>query len=96
MAEVDRVQLRVIGRVQGVGFRYFVQTRATSLGLRGWVRNESDGSVLLLAEGDPDSLARLLKAVGVGPRGARVDHTVTEPVTDSSPLRPFEVRYSEW
>lgn len=96
MNQIDRIQLRVVGRVQGVGFRYFVQDRARSLGLRGWVRNEGDGSVVLLAEGDSESLALLRQAVSQGPRRARVNAVSAEPVTDLSKLPDFEVRYPGW
>jgi acylphosphatase len=96
MGELDRIQLRVVGRVQGVGFRYFVQTRAQSLGLRGWVQNEDDGSVIVLAEGDTRSLESLQQSVTRGPRGARVDSVVREPVADAGPLREFKVRYPGW
>lgn len=62
----------VHGEVQGVGFRYFVQRRARDLGLKGWVRNNDDGSVELVAEGPPRALDELERAVGAGPRMARV------------------------
>ena len=93
VTEPDRIQLRVVGRVQGVGFRYFVQSRARSLQLCGWVRNEDDGSVLVLAEGDQKSLDSLRQSLVRGPRSARVDSVEDEPVTDRGPLAEFEVRY---
>ncbi len=61
------------GRVQAVGFRVFVASRASALGLRGWVRNGSDGSVECLAEGRRADLETLLAALELGPSGARVD-----------------------
>ncbi|HEX7473394.1 MAG TPA: acylphosphatase [Candidatus Limnocylindrales bacterium] len=63
----------VRGRVQGVGFRYFVLDRAIRLGLVGWVANEPDGSVRCLAEGRRADLETLLGALGRGPLGGRVD-----------------------
>jgi acylphosphatase len=96
VVDVDRIQFRVAGRVQGVGFRHFVLSRARSLGLRGWVRNEGDGSVLVLAEGDRRSIDALRESVGHGPRSARVDSVVDEPVIYSGVLPDFEVRYSGW
>lgn len=68
--------LRVVvrGRVQGVGFRDFVYTRARFLGLRGYVRNLPDmRSVEVVAEGERTSLEQLLEYLREGPRGARVD-----------------------
>ena len=68
--------LRVVvrGRVQGVGFREFVYTRARFLGLRGYVRNLADmRSLEVLAEGERAGLEQLLDYLREGPRGARVD-----------------------
>ena len=60
------------GRVQGVGFRYTTERRARALELTGYVRNEADGTVLVVAEGRPDRLGKLLDWVRRGPPGARV------------------------
>ena len=65
------------GDVQGVGFRYFVLRKAQQLGLRGWVRNNDDGTVELVAEGARQDLEQLKRAVGEGPRMARVDRVDT-------------------
>lgn len=61
------------GRVQGVGFRWFVQREATELELRGWVRNTEDGDVEVVAAGEPNDLSELRSSLRRGPRGARVD-----------------------
>ena len=63
----------VRGRVQGVGFRWFVEREAHILGIAGWVRNNSDSSVEVLAMGTRDQLADLLSRLREGPRAARVD-----------------------
>ena len=63
----------VTGRVQGVGFRWFVEREAGALGIGGWVRNNENGAVEVLATGTADQLARLRKALERGPRAARVD-----------------------
>lgn len=68
-----RLELRVDGRVQGVGFRMFIVDQAQALGLRGWVANESGGAVRIVAEGREDMLLRLLRVARAGPPGARVD-----------------------
>ncbi len=68
----ERLEAVVAGRVQGVGFRWFVRAEAERLGLGGWVANEPDGTVRVVAEGDPDAISELVARLGEGPRGARV------------------------
>lgn len=68
-----RLEATVRGRVQGVGFRFFVANRAGALGLTGWVKNSSDGSVQCLAEGRRQDLEAFLAALELGPSGARVE-----------------------
>jgi len=63
----------VRGRVQGVGFRWFVEREAHILGIAGWVRNNHDGGVEVLAQGTRDQLAGLHGRLREGPRAARVD-----------------------
>ena len=63
----------VHGRVQGVGFRWFVEREAHILGIAGWVRNNPDGSVEVLAMGSRDQLSGLRSRLREGPRAARVD-----------------------
>ena len=63
----------VRGRVQGVGFRWFVEREAHVLGIAGWVRNNADGSVEVLAMGSRDQLLGLRSRLRAGPRAARVD-----------------------
>ena len=72
----------VRGRVQGVGFRWFVEREAHILGIAGWVRNNSDGTVEVLAQGTRDQLAGLHARLREGPRAARVDSVE---VSDESP-----------
>jgi acylphosphatase len=62
----------VRGRVQGVGFRYFVEQSASSIGLRGWVRNVDDGSVEVYAVGTAPQLSELAGLLWKGPRWAEV------------------------
>ena len=63
----------ITGRVQGVGFRWFVEHEARSIGIGGWVRNTEAGAVEVLANGTDEQLARLRNALKNGPRAARVD-----------------------
>lgn len=60
------------GRVQGVGFRYFVEHSAKTLGIRGWVRNDDDGSVEVYAIGTEAQLSELAGHLWKGPRWAEV------------------------
>ena len=68
-----RLEATVVGRVQGVGFRYFVLDAATELDLDGWVANDEDGSVRCVAEGTRSGLAAFEAALRTGPAGSRVD-----------------------
>ena len=72
-AAAVRLEARVRGRVQGVGYRYFVLEQASRLQLRGWVANDDGGGVTLIAEGARRSLDVLLDALRDGPPAARVD-----------------------
>jgi acylphosphatase len=74
MSEALRtVHLRIEGRVQGVGYRAFVEMRAAALGLNGWVRNRRDGSVEAVVQGPPATVDDMLDACRKGPPGSRVD-----------------------
>lgn len=82
----------VRGRVQGVGFRWFVEREAHMLKIAGWVRNNPDGTVELFAQGTRDQLAGLHSRLREGPRAARVDEVE---VTESDPtpgLTSFQIR----
>ena len=84
-------RMLVSGRVQGVFFRDWTQTRARALGVRGWVRNLSDGLVEVHGEGPPEMLDALERACREGPPGARVDEVASRPVEAESP-QGFTVR----
>lgn len=73
----------VRGRVQGVGFRWFVEREAHMLGIAGWVRNNHDGCVEVLAQGTRDQLSGLHSRLREGPRAARVDAV---DVSETSPI----------
>jgi acylphosphatase len=83
----------VRGRVQGVGFRWFVQREAAELELRGWVRNTIDGQVELVASGSTEQLGQLKVALHRGSRGSRVDAVVEHELAESegAALGPFEI-----
>ena len=73
------VMVRIRGRVQGVGFRYWTAQQARELGLAGWVRNEPDGSVAALLGGSDEAVADMLARLRQGPRGAVVSDIAVEP-----------------
>lgn len=79
------------GRVQRVGFRYFVENAAQREGIQGYVRNRHDGSVEVVAEGDADAMQRFEMAVRRGPAGARVDDVDTTDVEPTSRFAGFHV-----
>ena len=90
----DQVRLEATarGRVQGVGFRYFVLRRGMELGLTGWVANESDGSVRCVAEGPRSDLEALLETMELGPAGALVERVSATWSTATGTLRDFGIR----
>lgn len=72
--DAERLSATITGRVQGVGFRWWVRSAADRMGLTGWVMNGSDErSVELVAEGPPASLDQLERLLRKGPPGAAVD-----------------------
>ena len=81
----------VRGRVQGVGFRWFVDHEARLLGLAGWVRNNVDGSVEMLAMGTAEQHAALLSKLRKGPRAARVDEVQEAPAQPIEGLTTFRI-----
>jgi len=74
------VRVRIAGRVQGVGFRYWTEETACGLGLAGWVRNRRDGAVEALIVGDEAAVGEMIKACRRGPSLARVDEIDVDPV----------------
>jgi acylphosphatase len=84
-------RLRIAGRVQGVGFRYAMQDEAARLGVRGWVRNRSDGSVEALLQGEAGAVEALTAWARNGPPGAHVNKVEISP-DNESPHSGFALR----
>lgn len=84
-------RLRITGRVQGVGYRAWVMQEARRLGLRGWVRNRSDGSVEALVTGADDAVAVMIESCYEGPMAARVREVAVSDAEDdgSDGFRPL-------
>ena len=83
----------VSGRVQGVGFRYFVQDAAAREGVTGYVKNLPDGRVEALLEGDADAVTRVERAIRTGPGGARVEDVDVDVCDPSGAYRSFRVTH---
>ena len=85
------VRLRIEGRVQGVGYRVFVERNAIALGLDGWVRNRRDGGVEAVVSGSIDAVDELIARCRAGPPASRVDRV--EVLAEDEGLAPgFTVR----
>jgi acylphosphatase len=88
-------QVTIRGRVQGVGYRYWVEQQARARGLEGWVRNRRDGSVEALFAGPPDVVSGVIALCRRGPTAARVDAVEEEPANaDALRLRRPGERFS--
>ena len=85
------VRARITGRVQGVGFRDFVERAAARIGVRGWVRNRRDGSVEALIAGDTSKVDELLTLCWQGPPKAKVDDVSVEDAPEPAEQR-FETK----
>ena len=92
MEAVEGLVFRVHGRVQGVGFRYFTQTTARRLGVRGWVKNETDGTVSGFAVAEASALQAFTEALHQGPPYGRVDQVETQKTVQPNPGPEFMVR----
>ena len=93
VTEAVRLEAIVRGRVQGVGFRYQVSHRARELELAGYVRNQWDGSVEVVAEGPKPRVDRFLSYLQVGPRSAWVRDVVVMWQPATGEFLSFEVRF---
>jgi len=86
-------RLSITGRVQGVGFRDFMQRKARALGVTGWVRNRSDGSVEAVVQGSDDAVNQIIALARQGPRSA---HVTDVKVSDADGQFPeFDLRPTE-
>jgi acylphosphatase len=89
---VVRKRFLVIGRVQGVGFRFFAEAQASVEGLHGFVRNLPTGQVEIEAEGDDESMGRFERALWRGPSGARVEDIASEALAPNHRATGFSIR----
>ena len=87
------LNIHITGRVQGVFFRATAQEEAEKLGITGWARNEPDGSVAILAQGDAAPLEVFLEWCHVGPTSAQVEHVEIEEVENAVIKKEFEIKH---
>jgi acylphosphatase len=90
---VQRLAATVRGRVQFVMFRDFTQRKASTLGLKGWVWNNPDGTVSVVAEGEEETLKKLLEQIEKGPILARVDDVTHEWQPATQEFSRFDIMY---
>lgn len=88
-----RMTARVAGRVQMVMFRDFAQRKARGLGLKGFVKNDSDGSVEIVAEGDEDALSRFVELLREGPLFGKVENIIVDWEEPTFEFASFEIIY---
>jgi acylphosphatase len=88
----ERLTATVSGRVQGVGFRWFVRGQAMGLGLKGWTANQSDGSVAVVAEGPGPMVEQLREALERGPAGASVANVKAQRGPATGEFSRFDIR----
>lgn len=89
---LKRAEIKIMGEVQGVFFRQGVKAEAELLGLSGWVRNEDDGSVKIVAEDAEESLQKLVEWARLGTEWARVDEVKVEWQDARGELNRFEIK----
>ncbi len=92
MTERKRLEAMVHGRVQGVGFRWFVRSTAARLKLVGWVSNDQSGSVSVVVEGDDQDVDEMASALRKGPQGAVVDRVDTSFPPPTGEFGSFGIR----
>lgn len=91
--KMKRLEAVVYGHVQGVSFRYYTQREAEKLGLTGWVANQRDGTVRVVAEGAENRLVELHDFLHHGPAGARVDRVQESWAEATNEFNGFRVRW---
>lgn len=89
---LERLDVRIEGYVQGVGFRWFVAREAARLGLVGWTANEADGSLRVVVEGSADALDDMLASLRRGPSAAEIRQVTSQRLAAAGGFGTFEIR----
>ena len=87
----QRLHAQVFGQVQGVNFRFYTRATAREIGITGWVRNRSDGTVEVVAEGTKQQLERLIQFLNTGPVSAIVSQVQTDWLTATGEFADFQI-----
>ncbi len=90
---MQQLHANVSGRVQGVGFRFFVRDKAHELGITGWTRNTPEGTVEIVGEGEQEDLECFMDWIKQGPPLSRVDHVETTISEKISGYKEFLIRF---
>jgi len=86
-------EILISGRVQGVGFRFYVHQKASEIGIKGWVKNTVDGNVLVVAQCDESVINTFLDFLYIGPPLSRVDRISKHKMDSLSDFNNFSVKY---
>ena len=86
-------EITVKGKVQGVGYRYFTAKRANEIGLKGFVKNQPDGDVILRAQGNKSDIETLIGLLKIGPRLSHVDSVNVQWLDSSPEYSSFSIKY---
>lgn len=90
---MDQYEIKVTGRVQGVGFRYFTKQKANEHNIKGWVKNTSDGGVLIVAAGAPNDIETFIDYLKIGPPLSRVDNISKIKIVNRKDFHSFNVKF---
>jgi len=91
--EKTRIQMKIFGRVQGVGFRYFAKTMADQLHIMGYVRNEYDESVFIDAQGRKEDIDRFIAYISKGPSYGEVHRIDKIYISEEANFNRFDIRH---
>lgn len=86
-------EIKISGRVQGVGFRYYTQKQAAKFDLAGWVKNQADGSVKVMVQGEKAEVETFVDYLRIGPSLSKVTDVSVSPVNPGEKLNDFRIRY---
>ena len=85
-------EIKITGRVQGVGYRYFVNQKANEIGINGWVKNSRDGSVLVVVQGNEPDLNTFIDYLQIGSTRARVEKILKYKMQFHTTFKNFEIK----